>query len=577
MESTVRHRTRLLLLVGSILIATAPIEVAGPAQAASPGTLAGTITDYTGAPVAGAQVAASPDGLAWYRQAVTGPNGQFSMIVTPAVSHKVRVRAPGGLEQYAPGQISADSGGAYTAAAGQTTQINEQLLPSGNVQLSLLDGTSSAPVTRGCVRISTNTSSLCDHPDGRYSFVGVPLGNLQVTVDRTKTSWPTTTSISVEPGFGDYPLRLNPAAAIQTTVVAADNEATHPAVCVFAVYRGVDPMTNLNCDVDPTSGSLLIGPLASTSVQLFAVSPDTFDNSKPYHPAYGAQWVGLNGGTGDQRLARKIRTAAGTVSAIPPIRLDHAGSIAGRLDDPYYGESGTRAYVRPFGLQDGLRSIGARIDEAGLLQYAYVGGWYELAGLGPYAWPVEFMGDRGVYGDQWSGNAVNRYLATPVQVEAGSVSTLNATLVYAPTSLSGEIRLTSGTPTGTFWVSAENATTGDSTGIRQVNGNAFTIQGLNADHVRLRYGMIGGPTLTCLFFVPRQGLELTNIVLTLPTASSCARQPAPRWARPGLENPVPRAAQPSFGNPFPWAAAPSWGNPAFRRSPAPAAIRARRG
>ncbi|NJC68800.1 hypothetical protein HC031_03525 [Planosporangium thailandense] len=530
-------RRAVLAACAGLLAAVTSVAVAGPAHAAIPGTVTVTVTDYTGAPVAGAKIEMSPNGQTWYLAGTTGTDGGHTLGgVTPG-TYKVRIQAPGGLVQYVPGKTVADQATAYQVQSGQTTQVTDRLIASGSVQISLVDRVSGAPVTRGCVRIGPS-NRVCDHADGRYFFAGVPTGPQTIVVESTKTAWPASQGVTVPAGPADFPMKLDPAAAIQTTVQAADNAAIHPSTCVLAVYHGADAATNTNCDIDPATGSLLIGPLASTAVQLFAVSASVFVPGSPFNPVYGAQWVGATGGTGDQRQALKVNTKAGTVTTIPPIRLDHAGSIAGSLDDPYYGDSGTYAWVRPFGLQDGLRNLPA----PGLVDYAYVGGIYRINGLGPYAWPVQFAGERGVYAEQWSGNAPDRYAAIPVHVVAGQTASLNATMTYATGGITGRMRLTDAdTPASGFWVSATNAVTGDDTGLGyMLQGNSFAVAGLNADPVVLSGGYAGGPPCTATRRTPTQGPNSQNVVLTFPAVTtfpatvSCGSFAPPRTVPPAL-------------------------------------------
>ncbi len=537
MSHSVRRPVRVLLAV--LVTFTAGAVVAPAAQAAAPGVIAGILTDFTGAPLVGGQVAYSYVG-SWSLPAISGADGSYQLSA-PAGPHKVRITAPGGLVQYAPGQSSVDSATVYQVTSGATTTVNDQLLPSGNVRVSLVDRATGAPVSHGCLTVSTTSQGSCDRADGQFSFVGVPPGPWKLTVTGTKTEWPTTTSVTVAPGPADLVVPLDPAAAIATTVSASDNPAVHPNMCVVPVYQGQQSYA-ITCAPDPATGSLLIGPLpVATSVQLFALPSELLSTSVP-GTTYGAQWVAATGGTGDQRQAVKITTGVGTVAQGPPIHVDHAGSISGTIDDTYYGDSGTWAEIRPYGLQDSLRSLGLPYDAPGLGTVAYVGASYILVGLGPYAWPVDFAGERGVYADQWSGNAPDRYRATPIQVRAGQVTTYNVLLRQMQGGVTGEIQVKQGATSGPYFVDVTNAYTGDSTGLvtwmTWQADNAFGISGTSTDPIRIRYGIVDGPNCPYPFTVQTGGNGTIGLVLKLPTPSTCPRPLLPRPIRTGTRPPV---------------------------------------
>jgi hypothetical protein len=51
----------------------------------------------------------------------------------------------------------------------------------------------------------------------------------------------------------------------------------------------------------------------------------------PNGSSYGAQWVGANGGTGDQREAAIIKVTDGQRTTGPTVRLDQGGTITGTV------------------------------------------------------------------------------------------------------------------------------------------------------------------------------------------------------------------------------------------------------
>jgi hypothetical protein len=541
-----RVRTVLTAIAAVVSVALATVGLGGTADAATAtGTLAVLVTDSVGGPLGGAIVAATSDGTTWHQTGLSQPAGTYQLKLAPG-GYRIRITAANGaIVDFVPGLPTIDGAATFQVVADQTTTVNEQLTQSGNVQVSLVDRVTGQPVTDGCVTIGYRPSSpICNHPDGRYLFVAVPLGSQTFTVSATWTHWtPDPVQVTVASGFVDVPVRLDPAAAIQTSVQASDDPSIHPDFCVLPVYPGAAGV-QFYCD-DTTTGTVHIGPLPTTSVQLFAMSVDDLPGSTSV-PVYGAQWVGAHGGTGDQREAQRFGLTEGTVTTVPPIQLDHAGSISGVVG-PGNNQVTNEYYVQPFGLQPGL-GFGWGLG-AGIAVAALMGGPYTLTGLGPYAWPVEFSGRAG-FADQWSGNAPDRYAATLVQVKAGQTSVLNATMVPGE-SVTGFYYVTPPTTDYQGWVYAVNSVTGDETGFDLGGTNTFQIYGLNSEPVRLKYQLYatGDRWYDYPLTVPTSGPVSTAVVLTRaapwPKGGTTASPPY------GRRNPGPTGPpmSPSFAAP----------------------------
>ena len=542
MRQHVRRYLRLMCAVGMAI--PAALAVASPAHAVPvTGILSVNLTDYTGARLVGASVQASTDGVSWTGLEDHLDGGYDAVLL--AGSYKIWVVAPGGLRQYAPGKTAIADATAYAVQVGQTTTVDEKLLPSGNVTISLVDRVSGTPVSKGCLSLSGASGDFCDQADGRSEYVGVPLGTHQVSVSGTKTEWPVRTSITVAAGPSQVTIPLDPAAAIQTTVQAAADPSTHPDACVRVVYPGADEALNRVCA--SLDGSLLIGPLPAAPVQLFVEPSTTLAGAQ-----YGAQWVGPNGGTGDQRRALTVNTTLGTVSVVPPIRLDFSGSISGHISDDFPappGGSPPEVFVKPFGQQDGMRTIPAGAG-SGLAVDTNSRGAYTLTGLGPYTWPVEFTTRLGLLADEWSGDAPDRFSATPVQVQAGVSSTLNVSLTQHTGSVSGTVKVATGSPSpGGFNLTARNAVTGDdvATGWVDAGSTAFRLAGLNSDPVLLGVWDASGRRCRAQTRTPTSGPGSTGIVLTLPSPTACGQLVPPRTLPPSLTSRPSAVANPSAG------------------------------
>jgi hypothetical protein len=488
-----RQRLRRLITSGItvLAIAAAGLGPAASAQAATTGTLVVTVTDSLGAPVVGATLSLLLDGYTTWDRWGSSPSGANGTITVHMLPHtfRMQISTPNGLNDYVPGKTTPQEAGAYSVASGETTTVAEQLSQSGNVVVSLLDKVTGGQVIDACVTLrgaGYTTPRVCDRSDGRYAFAGVPLGAGTILASDSETHWDSAAvPVTVSPGVVETTVRLDPAAAIHTSVEAADDPSAHPEFCVYPVYAAntlLYPPRTMSCS-DPATGNLWIGPLPSVPVQLFAVSADYFDTSRPFAPVYGAQWVGATGGTGDQRLARTFTLNAGQVDGIAPIRVDRAGSITGSVTGPAY-DTWSQIFVTPFAPQ---LYAPIMMGAQGLGTEVHIGTSFLLTGLGPYQWPVLFQDSAHWYAEQWSGGAPNRYQASMVSVPAGGAGYVNATMTTPGNRLYGTLLGSSTQPANYGFVIATNAITGDWTGGRYLYENNWEVDGLTPDPVRLTY------------------------------------------------------------------------------------------
>ncbi|MEV0455688.1 carboxypeptidase-like regulatory domain-containing protein [Catellatospora methionotrophica] len=213
-----------------------------------------------------------------------------------------------------------------------------------------------------------------------------------------------------------------------------------------------------------TDGEVVLGVEAGT-YQVFAL-PD-------HGSAYGAQWVGLTGGTGSQDLARNVVVAAGEQKDIHKIFMDRKGTVTGVVTgaDGAPVTGGTVAAVTPV------------IGDAGRGRVAIdTQGRYTIDFLGPYAWPLSFQTSTHAF--QWSGAAHRRQSATLVPVTAGQTTTFDQQL-----ALGTLVKVTAtGSPSGRYAV-AYNNSNGDVAGfiwVQQAGGQAiFRVMG--GQQVKLQF------------------------------------------------------------------------------------------
>jgi hypothetical protein len=242
-------------------------------------------------------------------------------------------------------------------------------------------------------------------------------------------------------------VKVRPAAVITTTVVDAATGEPVANTCVQAFtlrFGGTGDSTGWCSD---EQGKVRVGPIDGSKYTLFAL---------PQDGVHGAQWVGANGGTGSQYKARLVDAKVGQVTEVPSIKLDKAGSVTGVITDEATGAPlpGTCAAFLPFAASPAGNGVfGSCTDPNGR---------YTISNLGPYDWPIEFVAfDDHAW--EWSGNATNRLVATPVKVTVGQTATANAALGKG-VKLTGKVLDAPGRPLQQNTVMAHNVVTGDNTG-----------------------------------------------------------------------------------------------------------------
>jgi hypothetical protein len=502
------------------------------------GTIAGVITDYTGDPFPGATVEVYPVNSNFTAHAISGPDGSYSLTNLQPGDYRVSVRGPGHIIQFVPQRLTIQSAGIVTVVDQRTTTVNEQLLPPGTVQIKLVDSVTGAPVSSACVQLSApliSQPSRCGSSDGTYTYTDVPQGNWRVGASSHYYWAAASAAVVTGNATTTLTLKLAPAAAIRTTVVSSTDPSAHPGVCVSTTRVLLPGLIAPDTDCSGPDGSLVIGPLPQTTLQVFA---------RPSDPAYGSQWVGANGGTGDQQLAANITTRTGTTVSMPSIRLDPAGSISGTVTAQNSGAPVSAACVSPVAIQiTGDTPIifpapGGCADS---------NGHYMLTGLGPYAWPLQFRDQSALYAEQWSGGAATRLDAVPVVVRAGKNTTADARLTPAG---SIALYLNIGVVPAPAFVSvwAVNAITGDLAGAvtSTTPGSGWRITGLGTEPVQIFYfpysASTQGAVCSLRGAVAATAGRMVQATLPFINATTCGTPPLPpppSTPRPPGQTPVP--------------------------------------
>ncbi|GIJ50703.1 hypothetical protein Val02_75890 [Virgisporangium aliadipatigenens] len=132
-----------LFLLTAIVLSLAPVAPSA-ARAAAYGAIAGTVTDSSGAPAAGVEVAALDSTGSTWGIGRSGADGRYDLSILPAGAYRLRFSPPAarGVQQWAPGKRRAAEATAHTVHGGGTTVVDERLLPMAElvVHLQTADG-----------------------------------------------------------------------------------------------------------------------------------------------------------------------------------------------------------------------------------------------------------------------------------------------------------------------------------------------------------------------------------------------------------------------------------------------------
>ncbi|MEV4754078.1 carboxypeptidase regulatory-like domain-containing protein [Micromonospora sp. NPDC049559] len=435
------------------------------------GSVSGRLTDARDAPLVNVTVdLVTADGQSFSGPGHTDSDGKF---VIPAVlvgAYKVRYRSYLPNTQYYPGKLTLDDAELVQVRADEQATITDSMLPTGSVRIYAKDSSTGAPITR------FYTDTWHSASTGVLTAAMLPLGTRRTfSVHSEDGSYfpGETPEIEVQAGKTiEVTVWLRPAARITTTVLDRVTGEPVRGVCIRPMPIGGGSFAAGTGGCADGNGQATIGELEAGSYNLFA---DTTARR-----TYGRQWVGAAGGTGDQRAAATMVAKAGVTSTAPVVLLDAAGAIAGRVTDRSTGTPLANARI-------GLLSGYPGPDPLGTV--ANLDGRYEITGLGPYDWPVQFGADR--FASQWSGGTASRSVAIPIKVSAGGLAFHDAALVEGVT-VSGSIENQDGVPIQSGSVTARDPVTGDIVGTGQLQDGRYSFTVLPGQSIylsyRVRYG-----------------------------------------------------------------------------------------
>ncbi len=460
-----------LFLIGVLAPATATAQQWPPEA-----RMVGQVTQ-NGQPLAGYRVhAVDATSHQLHGSTTTDANGDYALSLEPSFTYKLQFTSPDFRRtQWAHNQTSFQTAQVFSVAWGQVTVVDEAIAPTGTLVVTIADEVTGAPVSSFSVEANgpsfgggytdTGSVTMTDLLPGEYQVIGYPSDHHDARGTATVTANETTeVRLTAEP--------LPPAGRLEATVVDAATNAPVENACIRPV-RELDVFGLYPLDCSGPDGRITVDRLEPGSYRVYA---------KTFYGTHGAQWVGRDGGTGSRYLATRFDVRAEQTTTMPTIRLDRPGTITGKVTDKATGTPVPAMCAYPHATSTAAGpEPGPHCSDAN--------GDYTITGLGPYHWPVEFVGDytNGTYAWQWSGGRPNQLLAQPTQVRAGQTSTLNAQLTPGAT-IRGRVLAADGTPVSGA-VQAYNALTGDPASdyaLTDENGY-YEVRSLAGQFVRLEF------------------------------------------------------------------------------------------
>jgi hypothetical protein len=439
----------------------------------APSVVRGRLADTAGTGLEGYHVRVErglEDGSSESYEATTDAAGDWQVQGPLDGAYLVSFQTPEyGRTQWVPGKGNSRDAEPVTVAAGTTVTVDETWLPGARLKVTATDAATGAPISNFCVWVvDTGDGNACttgteatveDLPAGVFQAqvspqsptFYLPSDNVPVTLTAGQS-----TSVSV-------PLQQGGNVAVATT----DRSTGKPVGdgCVVLRQLGSGGIGDSG-DCGDAAGKVTTTPIKPGTYEMYVSAPEP----------YGDQWVGANGGTGDQRAAKRIVVKAGKTAKAPAVLLDRAGSISGTVTGP------DGKPIRDANVSMQAWDYGAGPERA---TDTDTNGHYTLTGFGPYRWPLSFT--AGNLPRQWSGNVPNRFDAKLIPVTSGATSTYNMAM-KAGTTISG--RVTVGRPFQSWRITAVNVATGDPMGVfdcYDTCDGSYAMRVIGGQRVQIRY------------------------------------------------------------------------------------------
>ncbi|WP_285682596.1 hypothetical protein [Actinoplanes sp. NBRC 103695] len=361
-------------------------------------------------------------------------------------------------------------------------------LAGASVTIDATDAAGGEPVTGFCATAKPSGAGACTE-GSTLTLRDVPAGEATISVQPVRTSdylpsAPVTLTLADGAAVAvTTPLTLG--GRLSALVLDRATGAGVRLACLVLIepasgglpsegrgeYGEYEECTNNN-------GKLTTYARPAGTYQLFVFGPERLFLPEDQ---YGHQWVGAEGGTGDQRRAVKLKIRPGRTTQAPTVLMDKPGTIVGQVTDASGEHAGSAITFNAWPIFS--RSWNGA---------AYPGdGTYSFTHLGPYEWPIMARPTEGPDGAkfprQWSGGTGNRYQAETVAVRSGETSRLDLTL-QPFAAIAGTITAPEG---GTLI--AANASTGDELGyVRFTGSGPYRLPLVGGQRVTLRWVLNSG-------------------------------------------------------------------------------------
>ncbi|MDR2987767.1 MAG: carboxypeptidase-like regulatory domain-containing protein, partial [Nocardiopsaceae bacterium] len=403
------------------------------------GSVAGTVTNRAGTPLAGICVEARASGTSGspfifgQNFAITKKNGTYTLHdMAPGgyVIQYIDCRHQGYGSRWYKQKASPQSGTVVTVTpGGSTTGINETLAPGGSIS-GVVRNNSGTPV-RACVEAFDATTQsdgfVESNSTGHYTIAGLSTGSYQIFFGPCGRRTPLAVSVRPAPVAVKAPaavtginLKLAVAGSISGTVRDSASKL-QAGVCVAAVPA--DPGNDVQFGSTGPHGVYQLRRLGAGTYHVYI--GDAFCGSRSSVHVLAPQWFK---GQQTEATATDVTVTAGATTTGIDANLADGGTISGtvtHLSQPVAGECVTAVPVSP--APDPVFDMTLNP----VIAVTASDGSYSLVDLLPGQYHVEFSigcGDSG-FANQWWQGATSEQTATTINVSPnGSVTGIDANL-----------------------------------------------------------------------------------------------------------------------------------------------------
>jgi hypothetical protein len=465
----------------------------------------GKLTTPDGAPVPNAfvTVAAVAGGRAYAD--VTGKDGTWEVGHADPENYRVSFRnLVSDVTQYAYGAATADEARVFTLAPGSTTVVDDTWVLGSTLRVTATDAVDGEPADGFCVGLGFSTGYCTD--SAVVTIPGLAAGPTTVRVlPLSSSDYLPSGSVPVtvaEGGMTPLEVPLAEGGRVNVEVVDRATGVGQKQWCIVLAEPGAGgaPRDRYS-GCTHKNGKITTYAVPAGTYQMFVSSTNAL--------GLGAQWVGADGGTGDQKEAVKFKVKVGKTTRLPQVLLDRGGNVRGTV------RNAAGAAMPKVNVDLSAWPLGTTPPSS----ETFPDGTYRVYSLGPYEWPLLFTPKDGATPRQFSGATGNRFQAETVTVRPGVDTTYDVTLA-AGSRLTGTVTVAPGQPAFTGGrITAVNAATGDVLAIADFTGQngTYDMPIIGGGAVLLRWSLTGGPAASGAWDepvpVPKSGTKTLDLTI----------------------------------------------------------------